>query len=100
MDTSIPKYGFWIALIAYFLTKSKTGKKVKPNIISSALFILTGAFIFGGVLFKLMHWPYASLLLIIGFGIGVIYLFSGLFTNSDDDEEEDYTNEIDDIGKS
>ena len=100
MGSSFTKYGFWIALSLYFITKKKSQVKTKRNPISSVLFITTGLLIFSGVLFKLMHWPYSNFLIISGFAVGILYLFSGRFSSeNDEDDDDNYASEIENIGK-
>lgn len=89
------KYLFWIGLIAYYISKNNSPEKKKQTLLSTSLFVLTGIFIMTGVLFKIMHWPYAGSILIIGFAIGIIYLFSGVFSKNKSPQDN-----IDEIGKS
>jgi hypothetical protein len=66
----------WSALKG--IEKYSSGKaENKGNFFSILLFGCAAFFILAGVAFKILHWPYAPVLLVTGFVAGAIWMFKG-----------------------
>ncbi|MBN2519157.1 MAG: hypothetical protein JXB17_01525 [Bacteroidales bacterium] len=62
-------------LLRYLLRKAETGREKGIYIIA----VFSGIIYLSGLLFKMMHWPFAGLLLAVG-SIGIVCMFIPLYT--------------------
>jgi hypothetical protein len=74
--------GFVFSLLSNFFDASK--KRV--NAVQSFIFYLGMLFIFAGIVFKFMHYPYVIHLLIIGIFISLVSIFIKVKPISDNDD--------------
>lgn len=86
---------FWGSLIAWRVFKNNSESTEKPHKVSAIAFSLAIVTIIIGSVFKLMHWPGASLMLIIGYFFIIIWIVAGAFNTP-----IEAIDEIDEIGKS
>ncbi len=83
---SIGKVGFSIALLVAYIafhlfTKNYLSEIKEPKLLRPIKWVCLGMFVVG-VLFKIMHWPYADVLLIVGLStLGFILILSGIAKN-------------------
>lgn len=98
---NIPSFHFFclIILFTYLITKFQyEGASMKQHIIASIFFWPALVLVVFGGLFKLMHWPGASIMLILSSAIGMIWVLTSLLNFSLSNNVSN--DEIDEIGKS
>lgn len=75
--------GFIFSLLSNFFDKQKR----QVNKVQSLLFYMGMISVFGGLMFKFMHYPYSNLLLIAGIGLSSLSFFVRKF-NVDKEKDE------------
>lgn len=86
---------FWGSLIAWRVFKNNSEPTEKPHKVSAIAFTLAIITIIIGSAFKIMHWPGASLILILGHFFIITWIIAGSFNTP-----IKAIDEIDEIGKS
>ena len=85
----------FIGLIVFLIfklkvfTQPRAGRENKNPLIVIALFYLGATALSVGLLFKYLHWPGASILLISGAICGLLWYLSDIFYPDEDDKKDD-----------
>lgn len=77
-------FGAWVVLEAINYIKPEQEQNSKLSVvetIATLIFAFGAVFVIIGFAFKILHWPYANILLIIGLCSAALWFLKDLFTN-------------------
>ena len=89
LPKSTVKFIFLVAGALAFLFNLISFRHGKHSAEFNLFFWIGSIFVFIGLVFKIMHWPYSTYVLLAGLGIvGVSYIYNPFSDNESNDENE------------
>jgi hypothetical protein len=89
LPKSTVKFIFLVAGALAFLLNLISFRHGKHSAEFNLFFWIGSIFVFVGLVFKIMHWPYSTYILLAGLGVvGVSYIYNPLMDKESNDENE------------